>query len=74
MLLLQEYIKNRQNPSKKAKNTAAGTNILLQKIKILLFPPPTPRDWKFALYTRVVGLQYALSIEQNHDWSIVEGD
>ena len=32
--------KNLQNPSKKAKNTAAGTNILPQKAKVLLFPPP----------------------------------
>ena len=31
-----------QKPSKKAKNTAAGTNILPQKAKVLLFPPPPP--------------------------------
>ena len=33
--------KNVQKPSKKAKNTAAGTNILPKKAKVLLlFPPP----------------------------------
>ena len=34
--------KNMQKPSKKAKNTAAGTNILPQKAKVLLFFPSPP--------------------------------
>ena len=42
-----------QKTSKKAKDTAAGTNILTQKAKVpLLFPPP-PCLRKFAFYTRV---------------------
>ena len=40
-LLLQEYTyKNVLKPSKKAKKKAAGTVILPQKAKVLLFPPP----------------------------------
>ena len=46
--------KNVQKPSKKAKNTAAGTNILPQKAKVLLFPPPCLR--KLAFYTWVPSL------------------
>ena len=43
--------KNVQKPSKKAKNTAAGTNILPPKAKVLLFSPPCTR--KLAFYTWV---------------------
>ena len=53
-LLLQEYIKkNVQTPSRKAKNTAAGTNILPPKAKALLSPPPQSRI--LAFYTWVPG-------------------
>ena len=46
--------KNVQKPSKKAKNTAAGTNILPKKVKVLLFFPSPPHSRKLALYTQVV--------------------
>ena len=60
--------KNVQKPSKKAKNTAAGTNILPQKAKVLLFfpSPPPPGNLPFIHGCARVGKYLKATVELSY--------